>query len=86
MPSLFERYQNTRKKTEQLCAPLLIEDYIPQPVEYVSPPKWHLAHVTWFFEEMILKKYFVDYKTFDDNFAFLFKQLLPKYGSTWIKV
>lgn len=85
MPSLFERYQNTRKKTEQLCAPLLIEDYIPQPVEYVSPPKWHLAHVTWFFEEMVLKKYFVDYKTFDDNFAFLFNSYYQSMGQRGLR-
>ena len=50
-------YNEVRAYTEQLCEPLEIEDYIPQPVVDVSPPKWNIAHTTWFFEEMILKKH-----------------------------
>nr|HQU93115.1 hypothetical protein [Pyrinomonadaceae bacterium] len=55
--SLLEYYLRVRKATEQLCEPLEIEDYIPQPIVDVSPPKWNIAHTTWFFEEMILKKF-----------------------------
>jgi hypothetical protein len=50
------RYLEVRKRTEALCAPLQTEDYIPQPVADVSPPKWHLGHSTWFFEEFLLSK------------------------------
>ena len=69
---LIERYSQTRTRTEAVCAPLKIEDYIPQPVAFASPPKWHLAHSTWFFEEMILKKFAARYTEFDADFGFLF--------------
>jgi ergothioneine biosynthesis protein EgtB len=45
------------------------EDYIPQPTVDVSPPKWNVAHTTWFFEEMILKKFAENYQVFDDGSA-----------------
>ena len=54
---LVEYYREVRSNTEKLCEPLEIEDYIPQPIVDVSPPKWNIAHTTWFFEEMILKKF-----------------------------
>ena len=58
-----------RSYTEELCSSLEIEDYIPQPSVDVSPAKWNIAHTTWFFEEMILKK-FAAYKVFDPNSGF----------------
>ena len=54
-PTLREFYTDVRSHTETLCEPLETEDYIPQPIVDVSPPKWNIAHTTWFFEEMILK-------------------------------
>src|SRR5689334_13921824 len=45
-----EQYKNVRRFTEQLCEPLVTEDYVIQSMPDVSPTKWHLAHVTWFWE------------------------------------
>jgi ergothioneine biosynthesis protein EgtB len=73
-------YEDVRSYTEKLCAPLEIEDYIPQPVVDVSPPKWNIAHTTWFFEEMVLKKYAPDYQVFDPNFGFLFNSYYNSIG------
>ncbi|CAA6803684.1 MAG: Ergothioneine biosynthesis protein EgtB, partial [uncultured Thiotrichaceae bacterium] len=69
---LSAQFQAVRQHTEQLCAPLCIEDYIPQAVEFASPPRWHLAHVTWFFETMILQKYQPGYEAYHPQFNFLF--------------
>lgn len=69
---LIQNYNRIRTRTQELCAPLKIEDYVPQPVAFASPPKWHLAHSTWFFEEMILKKFAPNYSEFDPEFGFLF--------------
>jgi ergothioneine biosynthesis protein EgtB len=73
-------YDEVRSCTEKLCEPLEIEDYIPQPVVDVSPPKWNIAHTTWFFEEMILKKHAADYKVFDERFGFLFNSYYNSIG------
>jgi len=75
-----EKYLSIRKYTEQLCAPLEIEDYIPQPVDFISPPKWHLAHTTWFFETFILRKYNADYKIYHKDFSFLFNSYYNGVG------
>ena len=47
---LLDRYQQVRRMSEKICQPLAIEDYQIQSMPDVSPPKWHLAHTTWFFE------------------------------------
>ena len=73
-------YREVRAYTEKLCKPLEIEDYVPQPVVDVSPPKWNIAHTTWFFEEMVLKKYVNGYKVFDENFGFLFNSYYNSIG------
>lgn len=70
--TLSDRYNSIRKHTEHLCTTLKTEDFVPQPADFVSPPKWHLAHSTWFFEQFILKEHLPDYKIFDDDFSFLF--------------
>jgi ergothioneine biosynthesis protein EgtB len=75
-----EQLLSVRRYTTQLCEPLEIEDYVPQPEAFVSPPKWHLAHTTWFFEEMILKKYLPNYAEFDHQFNFLFNSYYQTIG------
>ena len=80
MSTLAKRYIETRQRTETLCKPLQSEDYTPQSAIFSSPPKWHIAHVTWFFEEMILKNYVADYKVFDDDFGFLFNSYYNSIG------
>jgi ergothioneine biosynthesis protein EgtB len=75
-----ERYKAIRDQTLNLCAPLKTEDYVVQPVIDVSPPKWHLAHTTWFFETFILKKFSGDYKEFDPSFSYLFNSYYESVG------
>ena len=73
-------YSDVREYTESLCKPLEIEDYVPQPIEDVSPPKWNVAHTTWFFEEMILKQFVPEYKEFNQKFCFLFNSYYNTVG------
>ncbi len=77
---LLQDFKDVRSATEELCAPLETEDYIPQPSVDVSPPKWNIAHTTWFFEEMILKKFAPNYEVFDPNFGFLFNSYYNTIG------
>ncbi len=78
---LAEFYAEVRRYTEELCVPLETEDYIPQPSIDASPPKWNVAHTTWFFEEMILKKFAPDYRVFNENFGFLFNSYYNSIGT-----
>ena len=79
-PDLLAEYSRVRGRTAYLCEPLETEDYIPQPVVDVSPAKWNIAHTTWFFEEMILKKFLPGYQVFDADFGFLFNSYYNSIG------
>ncbi len=83
--TLLDLFLDTRQFSEDLCRPLEIEDYVVQPVVDVSPPKWHLGHTTWFFEEFILKPHASDYKLFDDDFAFVFNSYYESVGKRVIR-
>src|SRR5690625_3009985 len=82
---LRERFSKTRQHSEQICEPLEIEDFVVQPIDFASPPKWHLAHTTWFFEEFVLKNNKENYKLFDDNFAYLFNSYYESVGDHWMR-
>lgn len=79
--TLSDRYNSIRKHTEHLCNALTTEDFVPQPADFVSPPKWHLAHTTWFFEQFVLNEHLPDYKLFDDDFSFLFNSYYNFVGN-----
>jgi len=79
--ALIQRYRTVRARTEALCAPLEIEDYCIQAMENASPPKWHLAHVTWFFETFILAPYAPQYRMLREEYAHLFNSYYETAGS-----
>jgi ergothioneine biosynthesis protein EgtB len=83
--TLLDIFLSTRKESETICDPLEIEDYVVQPVEDVSPPKWHLGHTTWFFEEFLLKPYLADYEIFDEDFSFVFNSYYETVGKRVIR-
>jgi len=66
------RFEAVRRHTLALCAPLQIEDYGVQPMADASPPKWHLAHTTWFFERFVLKPHVPGYTEFHSMYERLF--------------
>jgi ergothioneine biosynthesis protein EgtB len=82
---LRSRYSEIRKYTEDICKPLKTEDYVVQPVVDVSPPKWHIGHVTWFFETFVLKPHAQDYKEFDPNFNYVFNSYYENAGARVIR-
>ena len=85
VPDIIVRYQNIRKLSETICAPLEIEDYVVQPIVDVSPPKWHLGHTTWFFEEFILVPNIEDYQRYDKRFAFVFNSYYESMGKRIVR-
>ena len=69
---LSERFRNIRSATLSLIADLRPEDTVVQTMPDVSPTKWHLAHVTWFFERFVLEPHLKSYSRFDEQYHYLF--------------
>ncbi len=78
--NLKEKFINTRNRFEYICKSLKTEDYSVQPAVYVSPPKWHLAHSTWFFEQFVLCQFMEGYKVYDEDYAYLFNSYYNNAG------
>jgi ergothioneine biosynthesis protein EgtB len=74
-------FRRVRYDSELICEPLEIEDYGIQTMPEVSPPKWHLAHTSWFFETLLLKPYYKDYKEYNSNYTVLFNSYYDTIGT-----
>lgn len=85
-PVLAELYQDIRQQSVQLCLPLEIEDYGVQPMADASPPKWHLAHTTWFFETFILLPHLKNYQRYQAAYEQLFNSYYYGIGEPWPRV
>jgi len=82
---LIDSYLRVRKKTEDLVNPLEIEDFTVQPIEDVSPPKWHLGHTTWFFETFILNQFKKNYSFYSPKFQEIFNSYYKSVGPHWLQ-
>ena len=76
--SLRERYERVRATSLALVTDLRPEDTVIQSMPDVSPTKWHLAHVTWFFERFVLEPCGVP--RFDENYHYLFNSYYNSVG------
>ncbi|MGC1172897.1 ergothioneine biosynthesis protein EgtB [Polaromonas sp.] len=79
--SLAQRFQQVRGQTERLAQPLSAEDCQLQSMPDASPAKWHLAHVTWFFETFILERFEKNFQPFDAGFRVLFNSYYNGVGA-----
>src|SRR5256886_15107215 len=79
-PSIGDLYQQVRARTLEIVAPLEIEDYVIQTAEFMSPPRWHIGHTSWFFET-VLQKYQPGYQTYSDEFLFYFNSYYEGFGA-----
>ncbi len=80
MNSLSARYAAVRQHTLKLAAPLSAEDQCVQSMPDTSPTKWHLAHTSWFFENVVLLPHLPGYQVFDASFAYLFNSYYEALG------
>src|SRR5439155_8470970 len=78
--SIADLYAEVRARTLKIVAPLQIEDYVVQTAEFMSPPRWHLDHTSWFFET-VLQKYQPGYQTYSDEFLFYFNSYYEGFGA-----
>jgi hypothetical protein len=78
--SLTSDFRRVREQSVQLCANLSPEDMVVQSMPDTSPTKWHLAHITWFFERFVLEEYSGSYRRFNDDFDYLFNSYYYSVG------
>ena len=80
---LAQRFTHVRRQTERLAAPLSPEDCQLQSMPDASPTKWHLAHLTWFFETFVLEQYETSFKPFDASFRVLYNSYYNGIGAKY---
>jgi len=71
-PAPADHYHAVRATTLSLIADLAPEDTVVQTMPDVSPTKWHLAHITWFFERFVLEPHLENYSRLNDDYHYLF--------------
>jgi len=76
---IVELYKQVRARTMQIVAPLEIEDYVIQTAEFMSPPRWHIGHTSWFFETA-LQAHKPGYRVYSDDFLFYFNSYYEGFG------
>ena len=64
----------------QIVAPLEIEDYVIQTAEFMSPPRWHIGHTSWFFET-VLQKHRPGYRVYSEDFLWYFNSYYEGFGA-----
>ncbi|HKA23166.1 MAG TPA: SUMF1/EgtB/PvdO family nonheme iron enzyme, partial [Blastocatellia bacterium] len=75
-----ELFKDTRSRTMQIVEPLETEDYVIQTAPYMSPPRWHIGHTSWFFE-LLLKDHLDGYKIFSEDYLYYFNSYYERFGT-----
>lgn len=81
---MFSLFKTVRRQTIEIAEPLEIEDYVVQTDVFMSPPRWHLGHVTWFYEQL-LKKYYSNFKKHSNDFSFYLNSYYQAFGTPFNK-
>ena len=80
MSTLIDLYKHVRARTMQIVAPLEIEDYVIQTADFMSPPRWHIGHTSWFFET-VLQKHRPGYRAYSEEFLWYFNSYYEGFGA-----
>jgi ergothioneine biosynthesis protein EgtB len=77
--SLVDEFREMRKCTLDLVETLEYDDFVVQTAPYVSPPKWHLGHVSWLFE-VLLKQTDKKYEYYSEEFLRYLNSYYNRFG------
>ena len=77
------QFDAVRQLSEQLIEPLSAEDTCVQSMPDASPAKWHLAHISWFFETFVLEPHEVRFKPFHPAYRELFNSYYNSIGEQY---
>jgi len=82
---LLPQFHRTRAQTLALVDGLSDEDCALQSMPDASPAKWHLAHVTWFFEVFALERFEPAFRPFHPSFRMLFNSYYNGVGDRHLR-
>ncbi|HEX5978052.1 MAG TPA: SUMF1/EgtB/PvdO family nonheme iron enzyme, partial [Nitrososphaeraceae archaeon] len=85
LEQIIKEFSETRKNTLDLFKPLKTEDAVIQSNDFGSPPNWHIAHVTWFFHQ-ILNKYNRDKNIIKSNAGQINLRYLNSYYQKYVEI
>ena len=81
---LLSNFQQVRKQTLAIVEPLEIEDYVIQTDFFMSPPRWHLGHVSWFYDQL-LRKHYKKYQSYTSNYDYYLNSYYRTFGEPFDK-
>ena len=77
---LLDTLLEVRDRSEALIARLEPEDLGLQGMADASPPKWHLAHTTWFFDTFVLQPHLASHTPCDPRWSYQFNSYYETVG------
>src|SRR6267142_2666428 len=77
--SIVDLYKTVRARTMRIVSPLEIEDYVIQTADFMSPPRWHIGHTSWFFETL-LQAHKPGYRVYSKDYLFYFNSYYEGFG------
>ena len=77
--NLLEQFNETRTRTLNLVQTLEKDDFVVQTASFMSPPKWHLGHVSWLFE-IVMSKTSQNYEFYSEEFNEYLNSYYHQFG------
>jgi formylglycine-generating enzyme required for sulfatase activity len=77
--SLLEQFKETRSRTLELVKTLEKDDFVVQTAFFMSPPKWHIGHVSWIYET-IMSKIDKNYEFYSKEFSEYLNSYYQQFG------
>ena len=77
--SLIEQFKETRERTLELVKTLEKDDFVVQTAFFMSPPKWHVGHVSWIYEA-IMGKIDKNYEFYSKEFSEYLNSYYQQFG------
>jgi ergothioneine biosynthesis protein EgtB len=78
-----QRFHRIRQTSLDLAAPLAVEDMVVQSMPDASPTRWHLAHITWFFEHFLLAPRLTGFQPYREGWDYLFNSYYYTVGDMY---
>jgi len=77
--TILEQFRETRSRTLEIVKTLEKDDFIVQTAFFMSPPKWHIGHVSWIYET-IMSKLNKNYEFYSKEFSEYLNSYYQQFG------